>query len=124
MQEKEADRTAILVIVIGLMTIHLFIERLSHPSLPYVALTIGVLSILSKSLTRFILTIWEKIGQVLGWINTRILLGAIYYIFLFPIAMLARLSGKDALLLKSKKRTSAYWTRNHVYTKGDLDNIW
>ena len=37
------------------------------------------------------------VGQVLGWINTRILLGAIFYLLLTPLSFLLKLFGKKVL---------------------------
>ena len=41
--------------------------------------------------------VWMKIGHVLGAINTRILLGIIYYLLLTPMGLAMRLMGKDPL---------------------------
>ena len=39
--------------------------------------------------------IWMKIGHVLGYVNTRILLGVIFYGLITPMGVIMRLSGKD-----------------------------
>ena len=41
--------------------------------------------------------IWMKIGHVLGWINTRILLGVIFYGLITPMGAVMRLLGKDSM---------------------------
>jgi len=41
--------------------------------------------------------VWMKLGHVLGWINTRIILGLVFFILFAPIALLLRLFGKDPL---------------------------
>ena len=38
--------------------------------------------------------LWMLIGGVLGWINTRIILGLSFYILIAPIGLLLRLFGK------------------------------
>jgi len=40
---------------------------------------------------------WMKIGHVLGSINTRIILGIIYYILITPMGLVMRLMGKDSM---------------------------
>ena len=40
---------------------------------------------------------WMWIGHVLGWINTRILLGIVFYGLVTPIGMVFRLMGKDTM---------------------------
>lgn len=37
---------------------------------------------------------WAWISFVLGWINTRILLGIVFYILIFPVGFIARHAGK------------------------------
>ncbi|UVT16984.1 MAG: sxtJ [Nitrospira sp.] len=40
---------------------------------------------------------WMKIGHVLGSINTRIILGIIYYLLITPMGLAMRLMGKDSM---------------------------
>lgn len=40
---------------------------------------------------------WMRIGAVLGWINTRILLALCFYVLVFPLGLVMRLLGKDPL---------------------------
>ncbi|OQW32796.1 MAG: hypothetical protein A4E19_05415 [Nitrospira sp. SG-bin1] len=40
---------------------------------------------------------WMKIGHVLGSINTKIILGVIYYLLITPMGVIMRLMGKDPL---------------------------
>jgi hypothetical protein len=40
---------------------------------------------------------WMKIGHVLGWINTRIILGVVFFIIFAPVALLMRLFGNDPM---------------------------
>lgn len=40
---------------------------------------------------------WMKIGHVLGTINTRIILGVIFYGLITPMGLVMRLTGKDSM---------------------------
>lgn len=40
---------------------------------------------------------WMKFGSVLGWINSRIILGIIFFLVLFPIAFIMKLFNYDPL---------------------------
>lgn len=53
---------------------------------------------------------WMFIGGVLGWINTRIILGVIFFILFTPTAFLRRLFGKDSLGLKYDPNAKTYRT--------------
>jgi hypothetical protein len=117
-ENKDRYKT-LLVIVIGLLII-----SLKYHVLFYVALGIGLSSLLSSFIAKWIEWVWFKIAHVLGWINTRIILSIIYFVFLLPIAWISRLFTKDPLMLKAKGAQSLYVTRDHLYKKEDLENIW
>ncbi|MDR4464500.1 MAG: SxtJ family membrane protein [Nitrospira sp.] len=40
---------------------------------------------------------WMKVGHILGSINTRIILGIIYYLLITPMGVIMRLMGKDPM---------------------------
>jgi hypothetical protein len=40
---------------------------------------------------------WMLLGHILGWINTRIILGGIFYLIVTPIGVVRRLLGKDPM---------------------------
>ncbi len=44
---------------------------------------------------------WMKLGHILGWFNSRIILGLVFIIVLLPIALIMRIFGHDPL--KTKK---------------------
>jgi hypothetical protein len=69
---------------------------------------------------------WLKFGGLLGAVNSRIILGAIFYLFLTPIAVLARLTRGDFLHLRKRAGADGgYWhARNHVYTAQDIGKLW
>jgi len=43
---------------------------------------------------------WMKLGLLLGWVNSKIILGLVYIIVLLPIAFVMRLIGYDPLRTK------------------------
>ncbi len=43
---------------------------------------------------------WMKLGQILGWVNSRIILGLVFLIVLQPIALIMRILGHDPLRTK------------------------
>ena len=40
---------------------------------------------------------WMKVGYILGWLNSRIILGLVFLIVLQPIALIMRIFGHDPL---------------------------
>jgi len=41
--------------------------------------------------------VWMLIGHVLGWINTRIIMGIIYFVLITPMGLVMRLFGRDPM---------------------------
>ena len=121
MKNEKTDHKTILVIVIGLLVIS-FIFKIYN--LVYIATGIGFLSLLSDKLSEYIIYIWMKIAEILGWINTRILLGLVFYIFVFPFSIIFKMITKNPLALKKTGKETNYVARNHKYDKKDLENIW
>ena len=71
----------------------------------------GVLALLGLAVpagARAFHTVWMKIAHVLGWVNSRILLGAMFYLVMTPIGWIVRLTGGDPLNRRAAARES-YW---------------
>ena len=89
-----------------------------------VTIVVGLAGILSSFLAEKIELIWMKLTWVLSLIVPNILLGAVFYIFLFPVALLAKLfSRKNALQLKDHT-DSVYIETNKTFTNKDFENPW
>ena len=52
--------------------------------------------------------LWMKIGHVLGWINTRIILGIMFFFIFAPVALVLRLLGKDMLRRRLDTTATSY----------------
>jgi ABC-type glycerol-3-phosphate transport system permease component len=57
-----------------------------------------------------IYTVAIFIAHKLGWINTRIILGLIYYLLFTPASLIMKLVGKDPLNRKFDKEAKTYWS--------------
>lgn len=53
--------------------------------------------------------VWMAMAAILGWIMTRVILGILFYFVLTPIALIAKLFGKQFLELKWGKNQATYW---------------
>jgi hypothetical protein len=51
---------------------------------------------------------WMAVGHVMGWINTRIILGAIFYVIVTPIGILRSWMGKDPMGRKIRPDLDTY----------------
>lgn len=52
--------------------------------------------------------VWMWVGHILGWINTRILLGIVFYGLIAPIGLVRRLMGKDTMKQGFAESSSTY----------------
>lgn len=52
---------------------------------------------------------WMRLAEALGWFNTRVLLGVLFYLIVTPIGLVMRLAGRDPLDRRLGDRPS-YWT--------------
>lgn len=97
----------------------------SRPLL-FAALLLLATGLFVKPAARWIAVAWMKFAAVLAAFNTRILLGAIFFGFLTPLALLARVFRSDFLHLRRKAGEGrTYWqTREQTYTAGDLEKPW
>jgi len=51
---------------------------------------------------------WMRLAAILGWINSRILLGLMYYVVFTPLGFVLRLAGRDPLRRRGPA-TGSYW---------------
>jgi|688.fasta_scaffold61320_3 hypothetical protein len=51
---------------------------------------------------------WMALGHALGWVNSHIILGAVFVLVLQPIAVVMRLSGHDPLRRQSASNAASY----------------
>ena len=120
MQSKDTFKT-ILVIVTGLLAVAWIFNT---PLPAKIALITGLVCIAIPPAATAVEWIWLKLAMALGWINSRIILSVIYFIFLMPIAWMSKLFTRDPLALRKDKRATLFITRDHLYSKKDLENIW
>ena len=52
--------------------------------------------------------LWMKLGHVLGWINTRIILGAIFFGVVTPMGLIRRLFRRDSMGRSARPDLNSY----------------
>jgi hypothetical protein len=52
---------------------------------------------------------WMKLAHILGWINTRLILGGFFYVILTPVSVAMRLTSRDLLGRKFGRTPTTYW---------------
>jgi hypothetical protein len=51
---------------------------------------------------------WMRLGHILGWINTRIILGVVFFVVVTPIGIMRRLFGKDPMGRHTRPELDSY----------------
>ena len=95
----------------------------ARPSAPWVlsaSALFFLVGALLPSLLRPAFGPWMKFAEVLGYVNTRLLLGLFFLFGITPTGLLMRLAGKDPMARTFKpKATSSYWTKPTPHSEGD-----
>lgn len=66
--------------------------------------------------------VWLNISELLGQLMSKIILTAIFFIFVWPVAFIRKVMNKDTLRLRDFKKdtVSVFTGRNHTYSKTDF----
>jgi len=69
-----------------------YIWNLEMPIWPWViASLLGLFALVAPTLLRPIYKGWMKFAEILGWINTRLILGIVFYFLFVPVGIIARI---------------------------------
>ena len=80
-----------------------------------------ILAIIKPGLLFYPYRAWMKLGLILGWLNSRIILGLVFLIVLQPTALVMRIFGYDPL--KIKKIVQKSYRENKTNQKINLKKI-
>jgi len=121
-KELNPNKT-ILTIVIGFLVIYL-ITQSQHQWMLWLAVAVGIFGLLSPYLAVKIQNVWMGFAKVLSYIIPPVLLSIIFFVILFPIALLSRFFGeKDPLQLK-KTDKSLFKTVDKTFMKDSFEKTW
>lgn len=102
-------------LITGLMVAVVFglllpwISQFHYPVWPWgVGLFLAGWALISPLSLRYLYTSWMRLAEILGWINSRIILAVAFYFLFFPISIVLRLVGHDPLQRKFDKATDTY----------------
>lgn len=110
---------AILSLLFGFVIPYL----LSHgyPKWPWiVAAILAVLALAAPMSLKHPYRLWMRFGLVMNWINTRLILGLLFFGLFFPMSLLFKLIGKDPMQRKPDKRVSTYRVISEFESKNNL----
>ena len=121
---REKELETVLTLCVALVVLF-FVTKKQHAYFLSLSVLLGLIGMFSKYLTAKISWAWLKVGEMTGAVMSKVILSLVFFLFLFPIALLSRLFSKsNSLQLKKTSSTSYYFTRNHKYEAKDLENVW
>ncbi|MBP7216069.1 MAG: sxtJ [Candidatus Omnitrophica bacterium] len=88
--------------------------QISLVALALIFLSLGILLPLSL---RLVYKGWMKFAFVLSWVNTRLILVAVFYLVFTPMGICLRLLGKDFLERKFDPLADTYWKKKERLAK-------
>ena len=88
----------------------------------WIGLPILILGLIKPNLLYYPYKAWMALGHILGWVNSRIILGLIFIMVLMPISFIMRLFGYDPLKQNLKKNINISY-RETKFNKIDLNRI-
>ena len=81
----------------------------------FVGIPFLIITYLNPKLLKIPYKAWMKIGEILGWVNSKIIMGGIFIFILFPISIIMRATGYDPLNRKFNKKSSYRKNKkNHI----------
>lgn len=84
----------------------------------WISLPFLISGVLFPNILKIPYQMWMQLGHILGWLNSRIILGLVYIIVLLPIAIIMKFFKYDPLRLKKLKVLSY-----KEYKKGSKSNL-
>jgi len=95
----------------------------AYPVWPwYVMVVSGGIALIAPLILKPIYRIWMVVGQVFGWINTRIILGLIFFVVFTPYSLVLKLLDKDLLSRKLDKKIKSYRIETKPKPSENMEN--
>ncbi len=121
-KEKVQVYQTVLIIVVALLLAYWYWEK---DKLLYSAIGLGGLSLVFYSFAKFVYRAWMGLANVLSWVNTRILLGLVFFVLLTPLALWRRMIGKQGFPMKGDDRLDSYFQeRTSEINATDFEKPW
>lgn len=111
---------AILVILFGLLVP--WLRGHSLPQWPWmIAAILWALAFITPTTLKPVYQVWMRIGLVLGWVNTRIILGIVFYGLIMPMGAIMRLVHRDTMARKFEVELQTYRLPTLIRTRASME---
>jgi len=114
--------TGAIVVVLFAIFFPWVFDATAMPMWPWiVAGLLWVPAVFLPSVLQPVYATWMKIGHAIGWVNTRIILGVLFYVLVLPMGLIMRLLGNDPMARKYDKSASSYRVKSVSEPKDRLE---
>lgn len=113
--------SAIMVVLFGLAIPWLF--SFNFPRWPWIfaGVLVGWALLLPTTLKPVYIG-WMKFGNMMNWINTRILLGIVFYGLILPMGLVLRVFGKDPMKRQLSDSITSYRVESQKEAKDNVEH--
>ena len=119
---RESDLTTIATLAAASLLFYFVFHK---PFLVILAFALLLIGLFFEKAAALISSAWLKFSLVLGKINTRVLLGLVYFLFLTPLALVFRLFNRGSLGLANEPGAKTYFRElDHPFVPADFDKTW
>ena len=94
---KPKDSQALKTVLILCIAFSIYFLKSGERSALTIAVALGIAAIVSVKIAGWVHLLWMSLGKLLEMVMPKIILGIVFYVFLFPIALLSRLFSKRTL---------------------------
>jgi hypothetical protein len=105
-----------IIAITGCLILFYLIYKLSI--LLIIAMCFILIGLISSNLSSKISWLWMGIAKVLGYVNSRLLLGAIFFMILTPLAVIRR---KLISKVKYEENSSTFFERDYEFVPDDFE---
>jgi saxitoxin biosynthesis operon SxtJ-like protein len=102
-------------VAIGLLL--LLRHKPSYPFFLCPGVALVVFGAVAPRVLKYLYIAWMSVALTLGFILSYVILTLLFFVLVTPIALLARLLGKDFLARKLDKQATTYWIRCETEAK-------
>jgi len=74
-----------------------------------------VLALFMPRLLAPLYRVWMRVGHVLGWVNSRLILGFLFFVIITPTALIMKVMGRDLLNCRIQDKNSYWVLRNTAW---------
>ncbi len=86
-----------------------------------IAGVLWVWAIVAPATLNLVYQIWMRIGLVLGWIQTRIILGVIFYAMVTPMGLMRRLLNRNPMMRRFDPNLPTYRQLSKLRTRESME---